>query len=152
MSNLPEDALKDPLEGFLGYQLRRVSAVSMAQLASALAEEKFSPVAATVLLMIETNPGETQARIGRALAIQRANIAPLIAKLENDGLVKRTISDGRSYGLTCTPQGKAAAKRIKSVMTRHEDNAFQTLSADEQKKLFGLLIKARQAPSTAKGE
>ncbi|PQA88742.1 MarR family winged helix-turn-helix transcriptional regulator [Hyphococcus luteus] len=144
MGDLTETALKDPLECFLGYQLRRVSAASMAQLTNSLARENFSPVAATVLLMIKANPGETQARIGRALAIKRANIAPLIAKLENEGLVTKTASDGRSYGLICTAQGKATARRIKKIMADHEECAFNTLRPDEQDRLLRLLAKARR--------
>lgn len=144
MSETSESALTEPLEGLLGYQLRRLSAVTMAHLAGALTQQNLSPVAATVLLVVETNPGETQARLGRALAIQRANIAPLVARLEADGLVKRNVSDGRSYGLACTPKGKAAAKRVRVIMANHEDAVFGALSQEDQKKLLDLLLKARR--------
>ena len=66
MSETLEKPLTASFETFLGYQLRRLSAAAMADLADALAEEGLSPTLATVLLIIETNPGETQARIGRA--------------------------------------------------------------------------------------
>jgi DNA-binding MarR family transcriptional regulator len=145
MSETREKALAEPLDDFLGYQLRRVSAASMAHLASALSGQSLSPAAGTVLLMIEANPGETQARIGRALAIQRANIAPLIARLENDGLIKRAVTDGRSYGLACTPKGAAAAHNIKRIMAAHEADLFGALSASDQERLLELLVKARRA-------
>ncbi|WP_428408725.1 MarR family winged helix-turn-helix transcriptional regulator [Hyphococcus sp.] len=148
MSEIREPALVEPLEKFLGYQLRRVSAASMAHLANAMSAQSLSPAAGTVLLMIEANPGETQARIGRALAIQRANIAPLIARLENDGLIDRTVSDGRSYGLACTPKGAAVAKTIRRIMANHEADLFGALSAGEQEQLLDLLIKARRAFAT----
>lgn len=145
MSEIREKALAEPMEGFLGYQLRRVSAASMAHLANALAGHNLSPAAGTVLLMIEANPGATQARIGRALSIQRANMAPLVARLESDGLIRRTASDGRSYGLACTPKGKAAANTIRNIMARHEAEAFGALSRKEQERLLDLLLKARRA-------
>jgi DNA-binding MarR family transcriptional regulator len=145
MSETREKALVEPLEQFLGYQLRRVSAASMAHLASALSGQSLSPVAGTVLLMIEANPGETQARIGRALAIQRANIAPLIARLESDGLIARTVSDGRSYGLACTAKGAEVAQTIRRIMADHENDLFGALSESEQEQLLDLLIKARGA-------
>lgn len=145
MSEIREKALAEPMEDFLGYQLRRVSAASMAHLANALAGQNLSPAAGTVLLMIEANPGATQARIGRALAIQRANIAPLIARLEGGGLIARTVSDGRSYGLACTPKGAAAARDIKRIMAAHEAELFGALSASDQERLLDLLVKARRA-------
>lgn len=148
MSETREKTLIEPLEDFVGYQLRRVSAASMAQLAIALSGQNLSPVSGTVLLMINANPGETQARIGRALAIQRANIAPLITRLENDSLIERTASDGRSYGLACTPKGKTASRRIMQIMANHEAKLFGALTASEQGRLLDLLAKARGAIST----
>lgn len=145
MSETREKAVVEPLESFLGYQLRRVSAESMALLANALAAHNLSAAAGTVLLMIQANPDATQARIGRALAIQRANMAPLVARLEGDGLIKRTASDGRSYGLACTPKGRAAANTIKSIMADHEAGAFGALSKKDQELLLELLRKTRRA-------
>lgn len=144
MSETSSPPLAEPLEDFPGYQLRRVSAASMAQLAAALAQQHLSPTAATTLLMIDANPGETQARIARALAIQRANMAPLVARLENAGLVKRTICDGRSYGLACTARGRTAAETVKKIMAEHEASVFGALSQKDQAKLMELLLKLRR--------
>ena len=145
MSESAEEArLVDPLEGFLGYQLRRHSAAAMADLANALSVQNISPALASVLLMIDANPGETQARIGRALSIQRANIAPMIARLEEDGFICRTSANGRSIGLASTPRGKVAATQIVAVMKGHEARVFGALSPDHYQYLCRLLKASRE--------
>ncbi|WP_375206533.1 MarR family winged helix-turn-helix transcriptional regulator [Hyphococcus sp.] len=149
MSEIREEALVEPLEKFLGYQLRRVSAASMAHLANALSAQNLSPTLGTVLLMIEANPGATQARIGRALAMQRANIAPLIARLEHDGLIARKVSDGRSFGLACTPKGEALGQSVRQTMADHEAELFGALTQNEQEQLLDLLIKMRRSVTAA---
>jgi len=149
MSEIRERALVEPLGNFLGYQLRRVSAASMAHLANALSALNLSPTLGTVLLTIEANPGATQARIGRSLSMQRANIAPLIARLESDGLIARKVCDGRSFGLACTPKGEALGRTIRQIMADHETDVFGALTQDEQEQLLDLLIKMRGSVAPA---
>ena len=136
MSELLEKLLADPLEDHLGYQLRRLSAASMASLSAALSGENLSPALATVLLMIDANPGENQAKIGRVLSIKRANIAPMIAKLEGEGYVKRKSSDGRSFGLMTTPSGKKAAEKATAIILDQERQTFSMLTEAEKKTTF----------------
>lgn len=149
METTIEAELVDPLEDFLGYQLRCASAAAMAHLANALSSEDVSPSVATVLLMIRANPGRTQARIGRALSIKRANIAPMIATLEENGLVRRENNDGRSFGLVCTASGIKTARRIKQTMADHEDKVFQSLDAKTYAQLAKVLKKLRRRNQSA---
>ncbi len=146
MSEMAGEAqLVDPLAGFLGYQLRRCSATAMADLANALSAENISPALASVLVVIDANPGETQARIGRELSIQRANIAPMIARLEEDRLVQRISANGRAIGLLLTARGKATAARILSIIKSHEARMFGTLSPEQHEQLC-LLFKGSRTP------
>lgn len=145
MSETLEKPLTASFETFLGYQLRRLSAAAMADLADALAEEGLSPTLATVLLIIETNPGETQARIGRALSIKRANIAPMIAKLEDEGLIRKSGTDGRSFALYCMAKGAATARRAEKVMRARERKVFGALSSEETKLFLSMIERARSA-------
>lgn len=143
MSESREKLLIDPLAPFLGYQLRRVSAEAMAQLASDLSMEGLSPALATVLLMIEANPGETQASIGRSLGIKRANIAPMIAKLEDDDLIYREFADGRSFRLYCSDRTRTVTPRLMRIMKRHEDKIFGALGEGEKTQLMRMLAALR---------
>jgi hypothetical protein len=86
-------ALHNPLEDLIGYQLRRASLAFMDGMMRSLEVCELKPVEASVLLLIEANPGITQSEIGRALGIQRTNIAPWVAGFDRRGLVHRTRLD-----------------------------------------------------------
>lgn len=133
--------LIEPLNDLIGYRLRRMSAAAMAELARDLAAEEFSAALATVLLMIDANPGATQARIGRGLAIKRANMAPMIGRLETGRLIKKQTIDGRSFGLITTARGRALAARLKRIMLAHDKRFFGSLSEAQRAELCRLLDK-----------
>ncbi len=142
-----DDELTDPLEPWLGYRLRRISAAAMADVGPLLAREGFTASLAAVLLMIEANPGRTQAQIGRALAIKRANIAPMIARLERDELILKESIDGRSFGLIITARGESVTKKLADVFSSHDEDLLGSLSAAERTQLRKLMEKVRHAQS-----
>lgn len=112
--------MDDPLRNLPGYALRRASAAMMAELAERLAPLELRQVEATILVVIGANPGLSQSALGRLLGIQRANMTPLAARLENRGLIGRSASDGRTFGLTLTPDGEALAERVREQIDLHE--------------------------------
>lgn len=142
-----ENELTDPLEHWLGYRLRRISAAAMAAVGPMLSHENFTASLAAVLLMIESNPGRTQSQIGRALAIKRANIAPMIARLESDELVSKQSIDGRSFGLIITASGKSVTKKLAAVFSAHDEDMFGCLTANERKQFAQLIEKIHGAHS-----
>lgn len=58
-------------------------------------------------MLIASNPGVTQSALCRTLGMKRANMTPLIAKLEGRGVVSKYPVDRRSHGLELTKAGKA---------------------------------------------
>ena len=54
----------------------------------------------SVLILIEANAGVTDSALGRALDIQRANMVPLLNRLEAAGLIVRAPIDGKSPELS----------------------------------------------------
>ncbi|HKX55834.1 MAG TPA: helix-turn-helix domain-containing protein, partial [Xanthomonadales bacterium] len=92
----------DPLENYPGYSLRRASAAAMARLARRFAKLDLRPTDASVLMVIDANPNITQSEISRMLDIASANMAPLVSRLADRGLVERLPVDGRSHGLALT--------------------------------------------------
>jgi DNA-binding MarR family transcriptional regulator len=110
----------DPLKDLPGYALRRASAAAMQHLGRRLAALDVRATEASVLLVIESNPGISQSEIGRMLEIAGANMAPLIARLERRELLEREPVDGRSHGLELTAAGRALSLGIKKVMKVHE--------------------------------
>jgi DNA-binding MarR family transcriptional regulator len=112
--------LTDPLENRLGYQLRRASAVMMADLGQSLAPLELRPVEATILTLIGANPGCTQSDIGRSLGINRANMVPLMSRLLKKGMIEKAPVDGRSQALTLSHAGQAKVDAAKAIIDEHE--------------------------------
>lgn len=79
-----------------------------------------TPVEASVILLIGGNQGLTQSAIGRALGIQRANMAPLVARLETRGLLARNPADGRSHTLSLTADGTSVHDAVMHITNEHE--------------------------------
>ena len=105
--------MRDPLPNFPGYALRRAANATAAELAARLSEVGLRQSDVSVLLLVDANPGVTASAIGRQLDIQRANMVPLLKRLE--GLIDRVPIDGKSQGLALTEAGRrrlAAARKV----------------------------------------
>ncbi|MEZ5892968.1 MAG: MarR family winged helix-turn-helix transcriptional regulator [Parvularculaceae bacterium] len=144
-ASLAASKLVDPLETNLGYQLRRLSAAAMADLSARLASSGVKPSEATVLLFIQANPETTQSAVGRRLSIQRANMAPIIAALEERNLIRRTPLNGRSFGLACTRTGATFAEKLKKSVASHEAAFFGALDGKERERLIRTIAALRNA-------
>jgi len=123
--------LTNALDHLLGYQLRRASAVLMADFARVLGDFEMRPAEVSTLLVIADNPECSQSEVGEALAIKRANMVPIIAQLIERGLVARTRVDGRSLALRVTPAGEAQAAEAWRRIHAHEAR-FQALLAPDE--------------------
>jgi len=110
----------DTLKDLPGYALRRASTAMLADLNIRLEPLGVRHVEASVLLVIAGNPGVTQSKLGEVLGIQRANMTPLIARLEERGWLARTPIDGRSHGLILSAAGRDARAAISAVVASHE--------------------------------
>jgi DNA-binding MarR family transcriptional regulator len=127
--------LADPFEGLLGYHIRRLSVLVMADIAETLAPLGLKPSEASVLYAIAAAAGLTQSDIGKALGIQRANMAPLIAGLLRRGLVERDRVDGRSQALRLTAAGEAARAAAWTATQAHEERIFGALGRTARTRL-----------------
>ncbi len=128
--------LVDPMAARIGYQLRRVSVLMMADLGERMAPTGLRPTEATILLLIGANAGCRQGEVGDTLGIKRANMVPLIAGLIKKGLVTRARADGRSHALTLTAAGRAKTTTFNRLLDKQESDFHSRL---DQKSLPGLL-------------
>lgn len=124
--------LPDPFDELLGYHMRRLSQLVMADLAERMDVLGLRPTEASVLFVIAGGTGVTQSDIGRMLGIKRANMAPLIAGLEARGLVSRSAVDGRSQALRLTADGEATRVQARAAVYANERRCFGTLSDDQR--------------------
>jgi DNA-binding MarR family transcriptional regulator len=136
-------SLSDPLAVRLGYQLRRVSVLMMADLVAALTPTGLRPAEITILLFIGANSGCRQGEVGEVLGIKPANMVPLIARLVDSGLVTRARADGRTHALSLTAKGATRVAAIEKLLDKHEGEFKSRLSAAELAALLRALSKLR---------
>lgn len=141
----PESLQVDPFEGLLGYHLRRLSLLVMADFTEALAPLDLKPAEASVLYVVGAAAGLTQSDIGKMLGIKRANMAPLIAGLMRRGLVARVRVDGRSQALRLSEAGQAARAAAWAANLAHEARMFGGLDSTERARMAAQLRDLWQA-------
>jgi len=122
----------DPLSSLPGYALRRASSAMLADLNARLSPLGVRHIEAAILSLIGTNPNLTQSHLCRTLGIERANMVPLIARLEARGLIARARVDGRSHGLSLTPDGEALTTEVDAAMRAHEQALIDRIAPGDR--------------------
>ncbi len=131
--------LSNPLENRLGYHLRRAASAMLAHLSEGLGDLGLRYTEASVLLMIEANPGLKQRDIGQVLGIKSANMAPLIGVLSKRNYIERKPLDGRSQGLYLSEQGKRVMVDIWQCVESNEAWLLPEVSDSERKMVMRYL-------------
>src|SRR5690349_17072842 len=129
--------MRDPLPSFPGYALRRAANATAAELAGRLGAVGLRQSDVSVLLLIEANPGVTASAIGRQLDIQRANMVPLLKRL--DGLIDRVPIDGKSQGLELSQAGRARLVEARAVVETFEAELLARVPAEHREHLLPAL-------------
>jgi len=129
------------LNNHLGFFLRRLQVWVFQDFIQILATMKVRPAQYSVLLIIEANPGRSQAAIGQTLGIERARLARLLHELERRKWISRRASgsDARSHCLHLTADGEKALARIKSLAAQHEARLAEHVGANRRTQLMDLL-------------
>jgi len=128
------------LDQHLGYFVRRLQLIIFKDFIRELAAVKLRPAQYSVLLLIEANPGSSQAAIGRTLGIERARLARLLHDLEGrEWIERRPASDGRTHALFLVADGAKALAHSKKLAARHEAHMTKLLGAKRKAELLDLL-------------
>ena len=131
--------MRDPLPSFPGYALRRAANATAAELSARLAELGLRQSDVSVLILIAENPGVTASAIGRALDIQRANMVPLLNRLEDARLIERAPIDRKSLGLDLTEPGRELLARARQVVESFEAELLARVPAEHRDHLLPAL-------------
>lgn len=131
--------MRDPLQNSPGYSLRRASHAMMAELGERLTGVGLKMADASVLMMIEANPAVTASQIGRTLDIRRANMVPLLKKLEDCGLIERAPIDKKSQGLSLTEAGAARLAEARKLIDAFEARLLKRVPAEHRAHLLPAL-------------
>ena len=129
------------LNHHLGFFLRRMQIWVFQDFIQTLRPMKVRPAQYSVLLIIEANPGHSQAAIGQALGVERARLARVLHELERRKWVTRRAngSDARSHSLYLTADGEKALVKIKSLAEKHEARLAEHVGAKRHMQLMDLL-------------
>ncbi len=131
--------MDDPLIRFPGYALRRAANSAGSELSVRLAELDLRQADASALLMIDAHPAITASALGRALDIQRANMVPLLKRLESAGLIDRHAIDGKSQGLVLTKDGAKVKAKALAVIEEFEAELLSRIPAQHRAHLLPAL-------------
>ncbi len=137
-----------PLNGYVGYALRRTQSVIFADFNHTLRGLNLRPGQFAVLVLIDQNPGASQSSVSAALGIQKANFVATIADLEARGLVKRRKSDldGRTYSLGLTARGRALLQHAAELQSLHEQRVIAHIGFEGRDQLLKLLERLAELP------
>lgn len=122
-----------------GYLLRRATNAMMGELAERLSEVDLRISDATVLLLVGEREDLTSSDIGKALDIQRANMVPLLNRLDAAGLVQRRPIDRKSQAIILTPQGIACLARVRQITDRFENDLLGRIPEEHRDHLVPAL-------------
>lgn len=96
-----------------------------------------------ILIMLKEIDSITQRDLTMRLGIQPGSASEILSKLENAGLILRTMSetDRRTANISLTEQGKQMAEEAAEQRNRRHVEMFSCLSGEEKEELLVLLEK-----------
>ena len=148
-STAPEGAAikLGPLNGQVGFLLRRVQAAVFGDFIASLGQLNLRPAQYALLEVVYARPGLKQSEVAAALGIQKANFVSLVNELEQQGLLRRSRSqaDKRSYALYLEPAGTRLLKRARDSHYEQESRLAAQLGANGRDHLLDLLKRLASA-------
>lgn len=96
-------------------------------MAAELEQFELRPSEATILCMIDRNPGISQASISKMIATRRPNVSPIARDLQRRGLIERRRAGGKGSGLAVTAEGKILSEKINAIVGKNEERMLDTL-------------------------
>jgi DNA-binding MarR family transcriptional regulator len=118
-----------PVTELPGYALRRAANLMMADLATRLADIDLRISEAAVLQVVAKRTDLTSSDIGKILDIQRANMVPLLGRLEAAALIGRKPIDRKSQAVVLTELGQARLFDVHRITARFEDDLMTRIPA-----------------------
>ncbi|MHA4868882.1 MarR family winged helix-turn-helix transcriptional regulator [Duganella sp. PWIR1] len=131
------------LLSLVGYNCRRAYLAIMPHFEERMSKLALRAVDFSVLSILKANPNITQKRLSHAVSVSAPNLAILLDKLEQRGLVlrQRNPLDKRSQTLVLTNEGLKLCAKAEITVTKLEQQATAMLTEGERTKLLHLLQK-----------
>lgn len=134
---------QDQLLRLVGYNCRRAYLNILPQFFKRMEKFDLRPVDYTILTLVNANPGINQKRLAQASGVAPPNMAPLLDRLEQRGLLarQRNPADKRSQVLVLTEEGRDLCAQADRMAFKLEHDATSVLSDAERAELLRLLQK-----------
>jgi DNA-binding MarR family transcriptional regulator len=139
-----EQPLKqDVLLGLVGYNCRRAYLAILPLFVERMEQHDLRTIDFSVLSLLKANPNITQKRLSQAINVSPPNLATLLDKLEERGLLTRQRNplDKRSQTLVLTATGMRLCGKAETTASELEQEATAMLTVSEREQLLGLLQK-----------
>lgn len=138
-----------PLSRKPGHLIRRLHQISTHVFTQRIREAGFdlTSVQFAALDALGSNQGVDQARLADLVAKDRATTGAVVDRLEQKGLVARTVSerDKRARVLTLTPEGSALLAMVSPVVEDLQREILRGLEDHEYRQFVELAAKAAAA-------
>jgi DNA-binding MarR family transcriptional regulator len=124
--------LHDPLSKLPGYALRRAANTMMTDLSARLAPLDMRIAEASVVMLVDQRRDMTSSEIGRVLDIQRANMVPLLNRLDEAGLIERVPLDRKSMAIVLTSKGQEVLTAVQAITMQFEQDLLNRIPAEHR--------------------
>ena len=115
-----------------GYVLRRAANAMMAELSARLDVLGLRISDATVLLLVADRRNMTSSEIGKVLDIKRANMVPLLNRLEAAGLIERLPIDRKSQAILLSLVGQKRLAQVRELTAQFEQDLLARIPAEHR--------------------
>lgn len=122
----------DPLRDLPGYALRRAANAMMAELSDRLSRVGLKISDATLLQLVGDRKDLNSSDIGKLLDIQRANMVPLLTRLELAALIRREPIDRKSQAIVLTEAGLHRLADVRKITSQFEDDLMARIPSRHQ--------------------
>lgn len=119
-----------PLWSRVGYLIRRLHQIHSAIFMEECREYSVTPVQYGLLTALHYFPGSDQVSLGREVGIDRTNVADVLERLAERGLVRRerSLQDKRSKIAFLTPAGEMILEQARASMMRAQERILAPLA------------------------
>ena len=131
------------LDDYVGHWLRRAHQAAGATLARHIREHDVTPAQLATLLRLREVGRISQNELGRAVAMERANIHRIVDGLSGRGLVLVAAdpSDARKNVLSLSQTGRDLVERLEPLHADATNETMRTFTPAERERLLELLQK-----------
>lgn len=132
-----------------GHMIRRLQQIAVSAFTSELEKAGFelTPVQFGAMCVLDENPGIDQATLAGLIAYDRVTIGGVISRLENRGLIERSVSreDRRARVLHLSERGSALLRTVWPAVRRAQDMMTEGLEPEERQEFMRLMRKIAEA-------